>query len=252
MSIDTDEEESYRDAVPRMVREDTESSSQHETAYSREKSEIPTLQRNAWMGSLVFLILILAVPIASADWTSVGNKHGCEIYKGETEDDIAPIRAVCDWPISTNSVIQTLDHPGDLETVFSTVEQSAVLESELNGAELVYQSYRKTIFFRREVVLTMSSEFIPDGRRFSWKKASDQSALTGDRIEIDRTENLWEVTGTEDRCHIVLELSFAPGGSVPAFLIGWLQGAGVKEQLGELRSYAGSHGDDLDNPNRTY
>ena len=126
-----------------------------------------------------------------------------------------------------------------------------ILRQTSDGGEFVYQSYRKTPFFQREVVLAISSEPIPDGRRFSWRKASDQSALTGTRIEIDRTENLWEVTGSAEHCHVVLELSFAPGGNVPAFLIDWLQGAGVKDQLGELRRYASSRSNNSENPNRT-
>jgi len=241
----------YRNAAPYINCRDGEANVQLKTADLLESFEISRLRRNTWIGRSVFLVFLLAASLSSADWTSAGMKHGCEIFTGDAVGTIAPVRAVCDWPISADSVIQTLDRTDNLEAVFSTVEQSAVLGSDSDGGDLVYQSYRMTPFFKREVVLAMSSEPIPDGRRFSWRKASDQSALTGTRIEIDRTENLWEVTGSAEHCHVVLELSFAPGGNVPAFIIDWLQGAGVKDQLGELRRYAASRSNNSENPNRT-
>ena len=194
----------------------------------------------ALIGGFVFLAIAVA-PIASANWTSIGAKNGCEFYKGAAVGALAPMRAVCDWPISADKVIRALDRTGDLELVFSTIDQSSIVGPDPTGGELVYQSYRKTIFFRREVVLAIFSEPIPGGRRLLWVKADDQSALSGEHTEIDQVQNRWEVTGTADSCHLVLEMSFAPGGKIPGFLIDWFQGAGIKEQIADLRSYAVSN-----------
>lgn len=184
------------------------------------------------------LIFLLAIPLASAAWVPASTAGGCNFYKGDAAGAVTPMRAECDWPIAAEAIVRALDDADELEAVFSTIDQSRVLGPDPGGGKQVYQSYKVTAVFQREVVLSMASIDIPGGRRFTWKKASNQSALTGQRTEIESMANLWEVTGTSTGCHLVFEVSYAPGASVPGFVLDWFQGTGVQQQLGDLRSYA--------------
>ncbi len=182
-------------------------------------------------------MLLATTSIAWAGWTPVGTANDCEFFKSDQDSTITPMRAVCDWPTPPDDVIGALDAADTLEDVFSTIHESSVLSGEPGQTARVYQLYKVTSLFKREVVLSMASEEIPGGRRFLWKKADDQSALTGTATAIDAMENLWEVTGTATGCRVVFEVSYAPGGRVPGFLITWFQGTGVQAQLADLRSF---------------
>jgi hypothetical protein len=185
-------------------------------------------------------MLVLVATSALAAWTETARANDCIFYKGAAEGEVTPVKAECDWPIAAEKLQAILAKVGDHDLYFSAVEESTVLGPTTSG-DLVYQSHKASGISDREIVLVMGSESIPDGKRFTWTAAADQSKVTGEKVQIPLDTGKWEVTSRPAGSHVVYELRYLAGGSVPGFLVRWFQGAGVQALVGELRTWAETH-----------
>jgi hypothetical protein len=179
--------------------------------------------------------MILLVPMAFAGWTPNGTDGGCSYFLGDVEGKVQPVRAECDWPVAADEVERALVDPGAHDGLFSSVKESTVLGPGPNGKTLVYQVHVASGISDREVVLLFGQEALPGGVRYTWTRSPDQSRATGQLVPVAMDTGKWEVTSTATGAHVVYELRYDAGGSVPGFVVRWFQGSGVRALVGELR-----------------
>lgn len=67
----------------------------------------------------------------------------------------------------------------------------------------------------------------------------DQSGLDGVIPGMDTGK--WEVVADGAGSKVVYELRYGAGGSVPGFLVTWLQGTGFRQLVLKIAAYARSH-----------
>jgi hypothetical protein len=183
------------------------------------------------------LALLFAAGIAHAGWTQTDTDHGCTFYKGAQEASGAtPVRVECDWDIDPGALSSVLSTPGDHHRIFGSLRDSETL-GVTGGRERVRQVHKASGASDREVVVEVQTQSVDGGKRFSWRKSADQTGRKTDGVEPDLSEGYWEVTSTDGRRRLVYEIRYLAGGNVPAFLVRWFQGAGIKGVIGDLRTF---------------
>jgi hypothetical protein len=193
---------------------------------------------------LLALAGVLAAVGLYSGWgalTGFGAGRGGDCRLTALPGDGAPIsvRAECDWSIPVERLRAVLEPLEAQALHFSSLEEATVLGVE-GDTVMVRQLHRATGISDREVVVEWNSTPIESGWLYSWRKCPDQSAATGRGVEVERYEGSWEITATESGSHVVLETRWAPGGSVPFFLVHWFRGSGIRQVLSELSSAAES------------
>jgi hypothetical protein len=133
-------------------------------------------------------------------------------------------------------VAATADH----DRYFSAVEVCDVIGTS-GGQELAVQVHVASGISDREVVLLFGKEPIASGMRYTWTMAPDQSSARRGMVAVGMDTGMWEITSTPAGAHVVYELRYDAGGSVPGFLVRWFQGSGLRALVGELRAWAETH-----------
>ncbi len=187
------------------------------------------------------MLSLLLVTSALAGWEVTAQENDCTFYKGEAEGEVVPLRAECDWPIAPTKLQGLIEKIDDHNLYFSSVSLSRVVSSHA-GEHNVYQVHVATGISDREAMLIYADEAIEGGRRFTWRVNPDQSGITGEKVRLAEDAGKWEITaGADGGSHVVYELRYDAGGSVPGFVVRWFQGSGVRTLVGELREYAEEH-----------
>jgi hypothetical protein len=190
----------------------------------------------ACLGVPVFALL-LASAVASASWTVTDQEHDCTFYRGEVEASGATaVRVVCDWDVPPADLSAVLSQPGTHAGIFSSLGEAETI-SRAGPLERVRQVHVARGATDREVVVDIRTTDVPEGKRFAWTKARDQSARRTDGVEPDLTDGFWEVTDRGGRSHLVYEIRYLAGGRVPALLVRWFQVSGIKGVIGDLRGF---------------
>lgn len=185
-------------------------------------------------------MLLLLSSLAFAGWNETARENGCVFFLGDREGTVQPVRAECDWPIAADKLQALVGKSADHDLYFSAVEEAELLGPGPNGTELYYQRHVAGGISDRDVVLAFSKEAIPGGWRYAWTKAADQSKRKG-QVEAVTDTGKWEVTATPGGSHVVYELRYDAGGSVPSFVVRWFQGSGIRTLVGEMRKWAETH-----------
>jgi hypothetical protein len=180
---------------------------------------------------------ITLLATAHAAWTETARVNDCTFSKGPPEGGVQPVHVECHWPVAPDKLHALLADGNRHAAIFDGITSTHQVGTEAGG-ELFYQVHQASGMSDREIVVRLTDEAIPDGRRYAWTKATDQSALTHELVEIELNTGMWEVTGEGAGSKIVYELRYAAGGSVPGFLVRWFQGSGVQALVGELRAMA--------------
>lgn len=183
------------------------------------------------------LLLALALP-AQAAWSDIGTKHDCTFEK-QDEGDVVALRATCTWTVPADKVMAVLGDWASHDKVFSSVAVSDVMGTLVAGKGKVHQVHQASGISNREIVMDVAEENIPGGKRWTHTKSADQSALSGDNVEVGRDDGKWEVEATPTGCVVRYELRYDPAGSVPGFMVKWFQGSGFKDMLAQVRTAAG-------------
>jgi hypothetical protein len=187
------------------------------------------------------MLAFLLVSSALAGWTVTDASNDCTFYRGEAEGEVVPLRAECDWPIAPAELTGLLERIDDHNLYFSSVSVSRVVASNA-GEHNVYQVHVATGISDREAMLLYTDGPVEGGHRFEWKVNPDQSGITGEKVRLVEDAGKWEITARAGGgSHVVYELRYDAGGSVPGFVVRWFQGAGVRTLVGELRAYAEAH-----------
>jgi hypothetical protein len=187
---------------------------------------------------------LLAVPqiallaLTAGSWTEVSRSEGCVFYSGAREGEVQPMRVECDWAVDAKALHGALARQEDIERVFSSVKESHTLPSS-DGSVRIYQRHQNAAIDDREVVLKVTTQSIPNGKRYTLSKDADQKELTGEGVEVQAMKSAWEVSSNPNgTTHVAYELRYLPGGSVPSSLVRRFQTSGVQDVLEELRAYA--------------
>ncbi|MEC7946678.1 MAG: hypothetical protein VX265_03860 [Myxococcota bacterium] len=181
--------------------------------------------------------LLLAVGVAHAGWVATGTEQGCTFFKGNPEPSGAlPVRVECDWDIDPAALTRVLGAPGTHHHVFASLHSAEILSSA-DGIERVCQVHRAVGASDREVVVEVRTASVPGGQRFSWNKATDQRGCKTDGVEPALSDGYWEVTARDGRTRLVYEVRYLAGGHVPAFLVRWFQGVGIRGVIDDLRVF---------------
>ena len=180
-------------------------------------------------------VLLSWLPLVAGQWTVSFEDDSCTYYRGAVEaDGVMPVRVDCDWAVDPVKAAQLLEDQSTHDEIFEAVAESTIL-SEKDDIRRVYQVQRAAGGVDRHVILEYSEETLSNGRRFRWKKSSDQTGLRPEGVEVEVTEGQWEITETETGMHLHYELRYLPGGRVPTFLVTWFQGLGTRMVIADLR-----------------
>jgi hypothetical protein len=186
-------------------------------------------------------LLLPLVSVALAGWTPNGTENGCTFFLGSQENGMQPVRAECDWPIAASRLQRAVAATADHDKYFDTVEECDVLGAAPGGGELVRQVHVATGMSDREATLVFTRASISGGTRYSWALAAQQRPT--ERVPVRFDTGFWEITDNgRGGSRVVYELRYDPGGSVPSVLVRWFQGSGVKQLVGELRSWVEKNG----------
>jgi hypothetical protein len=195
------------------------------------------------------VITLGAVLILAALYTGAGRLSGfgsgfrrgdgCELVKGPAEDGVTPVLAECKWPVPVERLHTLIRNWGEHYRYFGNLAESTVLGAS-DDVVLVRHVHRASGISDREVIVEWTTEKIPDGYRYHWRKSPDQSAATGTRVEVEVCSGYWEVTRDGSGSRVGYEVRYLPGGSVPSFLVQMFQSSGMRGVLADLRKAAAS------------
>ena len=174
--------------------------------------------------------------LATAGWTVSNKSDGCTYFKGAAEGDITPIRVECAWTdVDAGKMHRLLARPGSHDGVFGGLAESRLVEEE-GSRSRVYQRFAATGMSDREVIVDYDTTAVEGGRRYFWRKSTDQSALRGDAVEVPETSGLWEVTESQGQVRLTYELRMKVGGMVPGFAMKWFQTGAIQSTIDELKA----------------
>ncbi len=168
-----------------------------------------------------------------------GKSNGCTVEQRPAEGDVTPIHVECRWPIPAERLDGLLRDVVAQGRIFSNLAESALVEKS-DDHLLVRQVQRATGMTDREVILEWRVEQIPQGHRYRFEKARDQSALSGKRVEVAQNTGFWEVMSDGDGSRVTYELRYLPGGDLSPFLVRMFQSSAVNGAMSELRNAAES------------
>ena len=164
---------------------------------------------------------------------------GCSIEPIAAEDGVAAVHADCRWLVPAERVTALLEDVNGHGRFFTALAETSIIGK--SGDHLfVREVHHAKGMSDREVVVEWWAESLPDGHRYRWRKAADQSAVSGTRVQVAETQGYWEVVREGEQTHLVYEMHYLPGGNIPAFLVRMFQAPGIKNALGELRDAAQS------------
>jgi hypothetical protein len=185
----------------------------------------------------LFPAFVLATALAGS-WTETAREGGCVFFKAPAQGKAVPVRAECDWELPAEA-LHALIAPGDrFDRYMSGVSKSERVAQQPAGAIRVLQVHVFSGVTDRAAFLDYVTTDVPGGKRYAYSKASDQSALPQGYVELGRNEGYWEVIHRGEGAHLVFESAYVAGGYIPGFLVRWLQGAGMRKAVAEVKSAA--------------
>jgi len=194
----------------------------------------------------IAVVASAAVAVVGLAWLGSGRLSGratgyppgdCTITTQKGDDGVPEAFARCAWPLPADRIDAVLRLLDEQERHFSGVADSTVLRVD-GERTLVRQVQQASGISDREVVLEFVVETIPNGRRYRWRKADDQSGRNPDNVECEVHEGHWQIAGAGNETIVEYHLRYLPGGSVPTFMVTAFLGSGVEEALDDLRDAA--------------
>lgn len=191
------------------------------------------------------MLWILSTALAApADYEKAKSANGCTAYVGpEAASGIGPVQVECHWPEQNVEAIDALlGDVGIHDDIFTLIVESTV-KSETDGVSAVKQVHNSPPLDQRELVQLMGRKEADGVITHWWKKAPDQPAVASDHVLPDTNDGQWILQEhPKGGVSLIYQLNYAPGGSVPSFVIRAFQTGGVLDFLGDLRAYATANG----------
>jgi hypothetical protein len=191
---------------------------------------------------MTFLTLIGTAALAAPAGYSINRSdfQGCELSLGPAEKDgVVPMRAECVWrDVSLDRFKTELAAFGEHEKYFEAVVDSEVRAVDADRS-LVYQKHRSSGIADREVLLWMQHTVIDGFDRYSWTKAKEKSLVPqSGNVATARDDGYWQARAEPGGgVRVIHLLSYAPGGSVPGFIVRWFQTSGLEANVSDLHAW---------------
>lgn len=186
------------------------------------------------------LFLLASALAAPSGYVEGKSGNGCTIYVGpENTYGIGAIHAECHWPEQTvEEMDQILGDAGMHDDIYTIIIESTVL-SDSDGQLTVKQVHRNPPLDDRELVQLMGRKTDGDAIIHWWTKAKKQPAVAEGHVNTQVNTGKWVLSEhPSGGVSLIYILDYAPGGSVPSFVIRAFQGTGIIDFLGDLRAYA--------------
>ncbi|MCP4807682.1 MAG: hypothetical protein GY913_27145 [Proteobacteria bacterium] len=190
------------------------------------------------------LWMMTAALAAPADYEKNKSDNGCTAYVGpEAASGIGPVQVECHWPEQTvEEIDQLLGDVGIHDDIFGLIIESTVT-SEEDGVSSVKQVHNSPPLDHRELVQLMGRKEKDGVITHWWKKAPSQPAVGDGNVLPDTNDGQWILQEhPKGGVSLIYQLNYAPGGSVPSFVIRAFQSSGVLDFLGDLHAYATANG----------
>lgn len=188
---------------------------------------------------MLTLLLSTALAAPSGYKVTVADHDGCELSLGpEMSDGVVPIQAECYWPDVTldkfKAVMGSWSKHAD---VFTVIVKSEVRRTSGDRA-LVYQLQRTKGISDREILQWMWHTTVEGAERYAWTTAAEESLTVIDgNVRAERSDGYWQAAAdARGGVRVSHHLEYAPGGSVPGFLVRWFQTSGVEANLDEVHA----------------
>ena len=184
--------------------------------------------------------LVAAALAAPKGYEKGKSDNDCTIYIGpENTHGIGAIHAECHWPeLTVDHMDQILGDAGTHDDIYTIIIESTVL-SESDGVLTVRQVHRNPPLDDRELVQVMGRKTDGDAIVHWWTKAKSQPEVQKGRFNTQVNTGKWILSEhDEGGVSLIYVLDYAPGGSVPSFVIRAFQSDGIMDFLADLRAYA--------------
>ena len=206
---------------------------------------------NIILHKIIFLYLLIficfpKISYAQSQWRETQRDNGCIYYEGTVQDDVIPVRAVCEWDIPPASIHKSIALISSHDLIFSRLTKSDSISQHNDNKTptetgLILQVHSFPGVTDRAAIMEYSEQELPNGKRYLFVKSKNQKALPSRYVEIEVNKGYWEVVQTKSGSKITFETSYAPGGYLPSFLIQWFQVSGTKQVMDELLMYVKKH-----------
>lgn len=172
-------------------------------------------------------------------WIASASASGCVVTTGpDVVPGVPSLHARCTWPDASLEAVRAHLAAVDEHNRFVwSIAEDHVVETQ-SGRTLVHQRHVVPGARPREVqVWAWLEELEHGGLRVAWLADQRDFELSPGAVRADRAEGEWRVRqrpagGVE----VELDLVYAPGGAVPAFVVRWAQSWGAARVLSDLRS----------------
>ncbi|MFT7518559.1 MAG: hypothetical protein ACI9MC_000691 [Kiritimatiellia bacterium] len=187
---------------------------------------------------LILLLLSQSYAAPTGYTVSKADTQGCELSLGPANSaGVVPMYADCHWKGATMARYEQVlsDWPGHVN-VFSTVIESTV-QKTVGDKVLIHQVHKTGGIANREVVLWGTHGQVDGYSRHSWAKAKDPLEPAKGNVVVAFHEGYWQAkVDPAGGIHVIHELYYGPGGSVPSFLVRWFQVGGLETSMKEMRT----------------
>ena len=192
------------------------------------------------LSQLLLFIWILVyfshLSFAQNQWRERERENDCVFYNTVSKSKNISVRVVCHWKVAPTQLQEILSSPDRYDEVFSGVSESVLVLKKSNLTR-VFQVHSYTGITDRAAFMDYLDTPVPNGRRYSYHKARDQSVVPNRYVLIVQNTGFWEVTRIKSGSLLVFETLYEAGGSVPKFLIRWGQMSGIQNMIKELRAF---------------
>ena len=186
------------------------------------------------------LWILTAALAAPSNYEKTKSAYGCTAYVGpEAPSGIGPVQVECHWPEQdVEEIDKLLGDVGIHDDIFTLITESTV-KSEEDGVVACKQVHNSPPLDKRELVQLMGRDEKDGVITHWWKKAPSQPAVADGHVLPDTNDGQWILQEhPKGGVSLIYQLNYAPGGSVPSFVIRAFQSSGVLDFLGDLRAYA--------------
>ncbi|MBT3219269.1 MAG: hypothetical protein HN348_09275 [Proteobacteria bacterium] len=191
---------------------------------------------------LVLPILVSVAIAAPPDYRQTKEVNDCTLYLGPADNGTVPMHAECVWPeLPFEKVDRLLSKWEDHDLYFSSVTACDLVRQDGNRT-MVVQTHQSSGISDRQINLWMEKTPLDGGGfRWRWTKANDPVTLLKGNVEAERDDGHWEIAPEGSGVKVTYHLLYAPGGSVPGFLVRWFQTSGLTAITEDFRTYANAH-----------
>lgn len=177
-----------------------------------------------------------------------GAEASCAVVEGpEIAPGLPAVTARCHWPeVSPEALRGVLDDLGGYDEVFWMIDVDEVV-AEQGERILVRQVHVAPVVQPRDALVAVWSETHPDGGFVvRWALHPEQPPPAPGHVLPARNDGTWRVHHDGvGGSRLTLDLAYDPAGSVPTWLVRWVQDEGARRALRQLRQAALAHEDRL-------